>query len=150
MPQARNTRLSRLAAGRAQAGSAAAAHRHALQARVAVCAMLRRALIEAGIDPAAIPALRLGGVALAELATIGEPPELPQADLAFDAGEAGILEERFAAKILMLARPGAIGAPQIRPRLSRMTPPQPRRWRNCSSGTCCGRRRCRLALQRLA
>ncbi len=104
MPQARNTRLSRLAAGRAQAGSAAAARRRALQARVAVCRMLRRALIEAGIDPAAIPALRLGDAALAELATIGDPPELPRADLAFDAGEAGILEERFAAKILMLAR----------------------------------------------
>ena len=104
MPQARNTRLSRLAAGRAQAGSAAAAERRMLRARIAVCAMLRRALIEAGIDPAAIPALRLGDVALAELATTGDPPELRQADVAFDAGEAGILEERFAAKILMLAR----------------------------------------------
>lgn len=104
MPQARNTRLSRLAAGRAEAGAAAAAHRRALQARIAVCAMLRRALIEAGIDPCAIPALRLGGVASTELARLGEPPELPHADLAFDAGEAGILEERFAAKILMLAR----------------------------------------------
>ena len=104
MPQARSTRLSRLAAGRAQAGSAAAARRRALQARIAVCGMLRRALLEAGIDPAAIPALRLGDAALAELATIGDPPELPRADRAFDAGEAGILEERFAAKILMLAR----------------------------------------------
>ena len=104
MPQARNTRLSRLAAGRAQVGSAASAHRRALQTRVAVCAMLRRALLEAGIDPAAIPALRLGDAALAELATIGDRPELRHADRAFDAGEAGILEERFAAKILMLAR----------------------------------------------
>ena len=67
--------------------------------------MLRPALLEAGIDPAAIPALRLGDAALAELARLGgDPPELPHAELAFEAGEAGILEEAFAAKILVLAR----------------------------------------------
>jgi hypothetical protein len=103
--QRRDTRLARLAAGRAEAGSAAAARRRTLRARVAVCAMLRPALIAAGIDPADVPALRLGDAAMAELAGLGDAPELGNADAPAAAHQPGAIDDRFAAKIFALGRP---------------------------------------------
>jgi hypothetical protein len=96
--------LRRLAAARKQAGSAEAAHCRALRARVAVCAILRQALIKAGVDPAGVGALRLGEAAMAELAGLGQTLRLAEIDAPDAAGGPGPIDEMFAAKMLALTR----------------------------------------------
>lgn len=84
--------------------------------------MLRQALIEAGVDPAGVPALRLGEAAAAELAELGQsgkflqPPEIDASDAA---GGRGPIEEMFAAKLLALTRRWSDrGAPDPSPALA--------------------------------
>ncbi len=87
MPHAGDRRLARLEDKRSAAGSPERRHRGGLRASVATCAVIREAVIAAGIDPAAIQALRRGEAAAAELAALGDTPDQQRADETADAAD---------------------------------------------------------------
>ncbi|HEY3910651.1 MAG TPA: hypothetical protein VGM07_12275 [Stellaceae bacterium] len=76
--------MARLAARRTAAGDAAARHGAALQARVNIGAVLRQALAQSGIDPAAVAMLRVGDAAVHELAEPRDKPARPAANPPLD------------------------------------------------------------------
>jgi hypothetical protein len=73
MHRGRNGRLDRLIRRGGEADAAADRHR-VLLARAAIGAAVRLSLVESGIDPAGVPALRVADEASAELAATGDPP----------------------------------------------------------------------------
>jgi hypothetical protein len=79
-----NDRLSRVAATRAAEGAAVAwpdaERRSVLRAKVAIGAVIRKALLLAGADPGTCRALRLADEAAGELAAFPDTPALRRAD----------------------------------------------------------------------
>jgi hypothetical protein len=104
MPRALDTRLARLAAEAARADSAKDRDRCALRAWAAVCAVVHGRLMQSGVDPRRVRALRSGTAAAAQLANLGDTAELRHADDEFAADDGDGLAAMFAEKIGKVAR----------------------------------------------
>lgn len=103
MPRTRDSRLTRLAASDGQNG-AISGERCALEARIRLCALIRKRFEEAGLDPAALPVLRLGEEAasrLGEFDNARKSRRRKSEAAAEDDGDAG---ETFIVKIAGIVR----------------------------------------------
>lgn len=87
MRRAREAQLARLAVRATAAEDAAAGHIAMLRARVKIGTALRRALAQAGIDPATVAMLRVVDEAARELALLALRPEPPAAAATPPAGD---------------------------------------------------------------
>jgi hypothetical protein len=88
MRRAIEGRLCRLEQRLQPAGLEDRIERREMRLLVDICAMIREAAAAAGIDPATIADLEVGDNCAAELASLGDAPELAAADAAAEAGDA--------------------------------------------------------------
>jgi hypothetical protein len=103
MRRARDKRLARLTADAARGASAEALDRRALRARAAICAMVKKKLVQSGVDAAGARILHRD-----EMAVLPSEPEasaeLRHAEKQLVDSDGDGLAQRFAAKIGEMAR----------------------------------------------
>jgi len=103
MPRVRDARLARLAAESTRLDSTSGLDHCTPRPWNAVCAIVRNALLQAGIDPACVAALRLGEPA-ADMSELADERELHRLEEELAAGDHDGLAGVFAARIGDIAR----------------------------------------------